>query len=93
MGIRVRTAAPDQMQATAFPVLVTVRWRYEHRMDGGPKRKEDLDAILQWESKLDRLLTAKGVGFHFLSRIGRGEVRSLFYVADAQRMRELSAEA
>ena len=70
-----------------------LRWTYAKRMDGGPKKKEELDAILLWEGKLDQLLTTKQVGFHFLSRIGRGEVLSSFYVSDAQKLRDLSVEA
>src|SRR5882757_6232221 len=82
VGVRVRSETPSGMVASAFPKLVTVRGKYDHRLDGGPKKKEDLDAILKWEGRLDEALINNRVGFHFLSRLGRGEVRSLFYVAD-----------
>src|SRR5882757_8746916 len=66
VGVRVRSETPSGMVASAFPKLVTVRWKYDHR--------------------LDEALINNRVGFHFLSRLGRGEVRSLFYVADSDRM-------
>src|SRR6187549_157921 len=69
VGVRVRSAAPAEIQKANCPTLVSVRWTYAKRMDGGPKKKEELDAILLWEGKLDQLLTTKQVGFHFLSRI------------------------
>lgn len=93
ISFRFRTDTPLGEKPELYPTLVVVIWKYEARKDGTPKRKSDFDEILTWEGKLDKSLVEEGVGFHFFTQAGRGEVRSLFYVSDIDAFRVSSAEA